>query len=198
MIIFKNILNQSPYIAFKEYYNLAVSSEQPSIEAMCISSFCAKNNFVNARFVNLKFIQRDKFIFFTNYDSPKSNEFDSHDQIAATFFWNKINVQIRILGNITKTGRDFNKNYFKTRALSKNALAISSKQSQKIKTYEDVKNNYNDVVNNNDLTKCPNYWGGFGFKPYYFEFWEGHQSRLNKRVKYNLSNKKWVKSFLQP
>ena len=44
----------------------------------------------------------------------------------------------------------------------------------------------------------PDYWGGFKFKPYYFEFWEGHKSRLNKREIFKLDNNDWTKYFLQP
>ena len=50
----------------------------------------------------------------------------------------------------------------------------------------------------NDLTICPEYWGGFLFKPYYFEFWKGHESRINKREIYKNENNKWIKSFLSP
>ena len=41
----------------------------------------------NLRFVNLKFIDNDKFIFFTNYNSPKSLAFETHNQISGLFFW---------------------------------------------------------------------------------------------------------------
>ena len=30
-------------------------------------------------------------------------------------------------------------------------------------------------------TARPDFWGGFSFVPYYFEFWQGHKNRLNKR-----------------
>ena len=53
-------------------------------------------------------------------------------------------------------------------------------------------------LENNDLTKCPDYWGGFSFIPFYFEFWEGHESRLNKRESYEYKNNEWAHGFLQP
>ena len=34
----------------------------------------------------LKIVEDKKFIFFTNYNSPKATQFESHEQIAATFF----------------------------------------------------------------------------------------------------------------
>ena len=41
-----------------------------NIEAMSIASY-NKENEVESRFVNCKFIDNDKFIFFSNYNSPK-------------------------------------------------------------------------------------------------------------------------------
>ena len=57
-------------------------------------------------------------------------------------------------------------------------------QSEVISSYEAVLKNYDETFKKSDLTLCPEYWGGFSFIPYYFEFWEGHESRLNKRLVY--------------
>jgi pyridoxine/pyridoxamine 5'-phosphate oxidase len=101
-------------------------------------------------------------------------------------------------GKINQTTRKFNSNYFAQRDEKKNALAISSKQSQVIGSYEDVVHRYNESIENNDLTKCPKYWGGFSFTPYYFEFWQGHDSRINKRDVYEFINNEWIHNHLQP
>ena len=85
---------------------------------------------------------------------------------------------------IKKTSNEFNQKYFFDRSEEKNALAISSNQSKQIDSYNQVKENYNKSLKTDDLKKCPEYWGGYSFTPYYFEFWEGHESRLNKREVY--------------
>jgi pyridoxine/pyridoxamine 5'-phosphate oxidase len=99
---------------------------------------------------------------------------------------------------IKKTPNEFNQEYFFGRSKEKNALAISSSQSKQIESYSQVKENYNKSLKNDDLEKCPDYWGGFSFIPYYFEFWEGHESRLNKREIFDKIDYAWEKSFLQP
>ena len=139
-----------------------------------------------------------EFIFFTNYDSCKSKDFNSHNQITALIFWNSINTQIRIKAKIKKTPIEFNKDYFKNRNPKKNALAISSNQSSPINSYEMVQNNYNNSLRLDNLKECPDSWGGFSFTPYYFEFWEGHESRLNKRDVYELNINEWKHYILQP
>lgn len=198
MIQFQNLNQETPYLLFKTKYDEALNKGQKSIEAISISSFERKINEVNARYVNLKFIKENEFIFFSNYDSPKASAFNSHNQIAALVYWSSINAQIRIKAKIKKTSNEYNQKYFFDRSEKKNALAISSNQSKPIESFSLVKKNYKQSLENDDLKKCPKYWGGYSFTPYYFEFWEGHQSRLNKRDIYEFNGKDWIHSILQP
>ena len=96
MIKFNNITQEPPYLIFKKKYDQALNLGQKNIEAISISSFSKEKNEVDSRFVNLKIIDHNRFIFFTNYDSPKSLAFESHDQISGIFFWTSTNTQIRL------------------------------------------------------------------------------------------------------
>ena len=198
MIQFNNLNQEIPYQLLKEKYDEAMNAGQKGIEAISIASYESKKNEVDSRYVNLKFISNDEFIFFSNYDSPKASAFNSHDQIAALLYWPRINVQIRMKAKIKKTSDEFNQKYFFDRSKEKNALAISSNQSKKIDSYSLVKENYNKSLKNDDLKKCPKYWGGYSFIPYYFEFWEGHESRINKREVFEIVNGSSKHSYLQP
>jgi pyridoxamine 5'-phosphate oxidase len=198
MVTFLNNNNEEPYKKFRKKYNDALLSNQEFIEAIAISSYSKKSQEVDSRFVNLKFVNSKEFIFFSNYDSPKSTQFNSHNQISAVIFWNKTNVQIRIKANIIKVATDYSSNYFKKRSIYKNALSISSNQSKEISSYEDVISNYQKALDEQKLNICPTYWGGYSFIPYYFEFWEGNDKRINKREAYSLHKNIWNKTFLQP
>ena len=198
MIQFNNLNQETPYQLLKEKYDEAVDAGQKGIEAISISSYNKEVNEVDSRYVNLKFISNDEFIFFSNYDSPKASSFISHDQIAVLVYWPSINVQIRMKAKIKRTTDEYNQNYFFNRSEEKNALAISSNQSKPIDSYSQVKENYNKSLKNDDLKKCPEFWGGYSFTPYYFEFWEGHDSRLNKREAYEKSDDSWKHLILQP
>jgi len=198
MIQFKNLNQEEPYLLFKSKYDEAYSAGQKVIEAISISTFENKTNEVDSRFVNLKFVSENEFIFFSNYKSPKANSFETHNQIAALIYWSSINVQIRMKAKIKKMSNDYNQRYFENRSKKKNALAISSNQSKPINSYKQVIENYNKSLNNDNLKKCPEYWGGYSFTPYYFEFWEGHESRLNKREIFEKIDGCWRHSFVQP
>lgn len=198
MINFINNNNETPYIKFREFYDIAFHKNQKSIEAVTISSYYRSKNEVDSRFVNLKIIDDEEFIFFTNYNSPKSHQFNEHNQISAIIFWDKINIQIRMKAKIKKKSVSYNKSYFSKRSINKNALAISSNQSEIIDSYEMVKQNYEKSLKSDNLKKCPDYWGGYSFIPYYFEFWEGKKFRLNKRNIYERKQDIWQHFLLQP
>ena len=198
MIEFKNLNQETPYLLFKEKYDEAFSAGQKNIEAISIASFNKEKNDVDSRFVNLKIIDHDNFIFFSNYNSPKSLAFKSHNQVSVNIYWPVINHQIRMKAKISKKDRSYNQAYFLKRSAEKNALAISSDQSKLISSYDLVVKNYNEVKKDMDLKECPEYWGGFVFKPYEIEFWEGNSFRLNKRNMYKLVDDTWHHNILQP
>jgi pyridoxamine 5'-phosphate oxidase len=198
MIKFKNLNQEKPYQFFKKKYDEALNANQESIEAISVSSFNKDTNEVDSRFVNLKFIKNDEFIFFSNYNSSKASDFISHSQIGALIYWPMINVQIRMKAKIKKTSNEFNQKYFFDRSEEKNALAISSNQSKKIGSFKQVKKNYNKSLKNDNLKKCPKYWGGYSFTPYEIEFWEGNKYRLNKRNLFCKDNAVWNHFILEP
>jgi pyridoxamine 5'-phosphate oxidase len=198
MIQFNNLNQEMPYLVFKEKYNESLNAKQKNIEAISISSYNREISEVDSRYVNLKLVTNDEFIFFSNYNSPKASSFNSNNQIAALLYWPSINVQIRMRAKIKKTSNEYNQKYFFDRSEEKNALAISSNQSKPIDSYSQVKENYNKSLKNDDLKKCPEFWGGYSFTPYYFEFWEGHESRLNKREVLEKNDDCWKHFILQP
>ena len=198
MIQFNNLNLEIPYQLLKKKYDEALNADQKGIEAISISSFNKEINEVDSRFVNLKFINNDEFIFFSNYNSPKASAFKSYSQIAALAYWSSIKVQIRMKAKIKRMPIEFNQEYFFNRSKEKNALAISSKQSEKVKSYEEVIKSYEITQKKANLSKCPEYWGGFSFTPYYIEFWEGHESRINKRLVYKKIDQEWEKETIQP
>jgi pyridoxine/pyridoxamine 5'-phosphate oxidase len=199
MIKIDDMSNTKPYKKFKSLYNKALAHNQESIEAIAISSFNKEDNQVQSRYVNLKYIIENNWVFFTNFNSTKAKSFSSHDQISALIYWGSVGVQIRMMAKISKTDASFSDEHFKGRDRAKNALAISSFQSAKIDSYNQVVKNFNKINNSRDtVLNRPSYWGGYSFTPFYFEFWESHESRLNKREVFENSKDVWHKFIIQP
>ena len=199
MIKFINLSSEKPYIHFQSLYQEALENDQRGIEAISVSSYSQEMNEVEARYVNLKYIVDNEWIFFSNYNSPKAQQFSAHNQVSVLIFWPSINTQIRMKALISKTPIEFSDEHFKGRSKEKNALAISSNQSEAIDSYDEVAKNFNQaLISITPNTVRPDYWGGFSFVPYYFEFWQGHKNRLNKRHVFEKQDNKWEERFLQP
>lgn len=186
------------FSTFKKYYSEAIENNQDNIEAIAISSLDKDKLLVNSRFVNIKYITDDELIFFTNFLSPKANEFSTHNQVSCIFFWSKTNVQIRIQGIIRKCSDSFSDLHFKNRSIEKNALAIFSNQSAEIESYSAFKKSYINFLQNENCKKRPKYWGGYRIKPYMFEFWRGDLNRINKRKVYEYDGSEWTNKLLSP
>ena len=136
---------------------------------------------------------------FSNYNSPKAHQFESHNQVSILIYWASINTQIRMKAKIFKTSSEFSDEHFHTRTKEKNALAISSNQSHVIDSFDNVAKNFNETLElMTNETSRPNFWGGYFFIPYYFEFWQGHENRLNKRHVFEQEDNEWSERFLQP
>ena len=87
MINFININNDEPYLKLKNFYDQAIGAKQQNIEAISVSSYSRDLQEVSSRFVNLKLIDNNKFIFFSNYNSPKSKDFLEHKQVSILIFY---------------------------------------------------------------------------------------------------------------
>ena len=198
MFEIQEINNSKPYSIFQNYYDLAIKHNQGAIEAIAIASLNKNTLEVESRFVNLKYIIDDNWIFFSNYNSNKATNFKTHNQISALMYWNTINTQIRIKAKVYRCDENFSDQHFKNRSRDKNALAISSDQSKKIDSYDSIKKKYNKKFESSSNLTRPNYWGGYRFIPYYFEFWEGNNSRINKRVAFEKNKMKWNTFILEP
>ena len=198
MIEFNNPIKNEPYLTFRELYLKALKFKDPCMDVVGISSYDTNKDQVDSRYVNLKYIDCDNWIFFSNYESSKATQFSTNNNISALMYWSSINVQIRMKAKIYKTSKAISDSHFSNRSNKKNALAISSSQSRKINSYEDNLTNFNKVLDTADLLQRPDNWGGYCFIPNYFEFWEGHDSRVNKRQVYELNQKIWNHYMLQP
>jgi pyridoxamine 5'-phosphate oxidase len=199
MIELINLPFEAPYKKFEALYHQALKQNQRGVEAISISSYDCSSCEVESRLVNLKYIQGNEWIFFSNYSSPKASQFKSHDQISALIYWPAINTQIRLKAKIQKTSPEFSDLHFKSRSKEKNALAISSAQSKPVDSFETVQQDFQSTLESMTADQeRPEHWGGYSFTPSYFEFWEGHENRLNKRQVFSIQEGSWVEQLLQP
>jgi pyridoxamine 5'-phosphate oxidase len=139
----------------------------------------------NVRMVLLKEIEDDAFIFYTNYDSKKSEELAASGQAAFVIHWKSLRRQIRVRGHITREDGPQADEYYASRSLKSRIGAWASKQSQPLESrgalIKEVARLTPKLGLNPDR---PPFWGGFRINPVEIEFWADGQFRLHDRFRW--------------
>jgi pyridoxamine 5'-phosphate oxidase len=188
-----------PLNQFKRWFDEAVQSSQPDVEAMTLST-ATPDGRVAARIVLLKGCDERGFVFFTNYESRKSREMMINPRVALTFYWHTLHRQVRIEGVVEKVTPEESEEYFQTRPRGSQIGAWASPQSEEIANRAGLEQRVNETEARfkDQPINCPPFWGGFRVKPERIEFWQGRESRLHDRILYALLDNEWRISRLAP
>ncbi|MAW08121.1 MAG: pyridoxamine 5'-phosphate oxidase [Halobacteriovoraceae bacterium] len=191
---------KNPKIKVKEWLDRAQKEVSGNWNAMCLSTV-DKDNYPDSRMVLFKqFSNEDNIIFFTNYTSKKGKDIENNEAVSAVFFWDSLDLQLRVRGTVKLTSREVSKKYFNSRPFESRVAAILSDQSNVINSYDELHDQYeklNSELAEKDLS-CPEHWGGVEIIPFRIEFWHGHKNRLHRREVYELLNGEWEECLLSP
>ncbi|MFN8315358.1 MAG: pyridoxamine 5'-phosphate oxidase [Chitinophagales bacterium] len=189
-------VKHNPFDQFKNWFVDTKNSEILEANAMTLAT-ASKDGKPSARIVLLKEVTETGFVFFTNYNSQKGKDLAENPQAEILFFWDALERQVRIGGNVKKISQDESRAYFDTRPPESRAGAIASPQSQKIESRAVIEEKIKTVLAENKLD-MPENWGGYILEPNYFEFWQGRHSRLHDRIIYELLEGNWKIGRLAP
>lgn len=154
----------------------------------------------SARMVLLKGYDQTGFTFFTNYQSRKSNELDSNPHAALVFHWNVLQRQIRIEGVVKRISTEDSASYFKTRPHGSRIAAWSSRQSEVLRSRQELERAYEAKLAEfaDEEVPLPGFWGGYFLAPSSIEFWQGRANRLHDRLRFRRVESRWVSEWLYP
>jgi pyridoxamine 5'-phosphate oxidase len=139
----------------------------------------------NVRMVLLKEIEADAFVFYTNYDSKKSEELTASGQAAFVIHWKSLRRQIRVRGHITREDGPQADAYYASRSLKSRIGAWASKQSQPLESRGALIKEVARITPKLGLNPDrPPFWGGFRINPVEIEFWADGQFRLHDRFRW--------------
>lgn len=117
-----------------------------------------------------------------------------------TFWWESTQKQIRVQGDAFKISNTEATRYFHERTRDSKIISMISEQGMDIENIDVLKKKFTETeitYKNKDISK-PENWGGFAILPIRIEFMEFEKSRFHKRTLFQLEEKKWTKSILQP
>ena len=192
---------EDPIQLFHEWMEEAKKTEPNDPNAVSLAT-SNKNNIPSVRMVLLKDFNKDGFVFYTNLNSQKGKELKQNPHAAMCFHWKSLLRQIRIVGKISLVANEVADEYYSSRAYESRIGAWASKQSEELKTrdqliksIEDYKKKFNDEKN----VPRPNNWSGWNLSPESIEFWLDGDNRIHERLKYTKKNSdQWSKSLLSP
>ena len=199
MYLTEENINKNPFKQFEIWFEEAKKIGLKDPNAMNVAS-ATKSGIPSSRMVLLKAYSEEGFIFYTNYTSRKSGEILDNPIVALNFFWDALERQIRVEGEIKKVGKEVSDAYFNSRSRLSQLGAHASNQSQIIENYEELTdklNSFDEKYKDKDIPR-PDHWGGFIVIPSTIEFWQGHDGRLHDRLKFEKENTNWVLKRLSP
>ena len=151
--------------------------------------------------VLLKELNQKGFVFYTNLNSPKSNDLKKNPKAEMCFYWKSLQRQIRIFGSIAQVSDAEADAYFSSRpyesrigAWASDKSKIMNNRNELEKKIEYFKKKYKDE---NNLPR-PKHWSGWCLSPSSIEFWLGDNYRIHERLRYIKISEKWKKEILYP
>ncbi|XP_029383797.1 pyridoxine-5'-phosphate oxidase [Echeneis naucrates] len=178
------LVSLDPIKQFGNWFDEATKCpEIGEANAMCIAT-ATKDGRPSARMVLLKGYSNEGFRFFTNYESRKGSELGSNPYACLVFYWEPLNRQIRIEGNVERIPHQTSCEYFQSRPKSSQIGAVVSRQSTPVpnRDYLRQKNAELEEKYKEADVPMPDYWGGYIVRPYLIEFWQGQTNRLHDRI----------------
>lgn len=170
-----------PFAIARAWLREAEASEPNDPNAVALSTVDAQG-LPNARMVLLKEIEKDAFVFYTNYESAKAREIEQAGAAAFVMHWKSLRRQIRVRGHVTREEGAQADAYYASRSLKSRLGAWASRQSQPLESRSSLMAEVAKVTAKHGTAPTrPPFWGGFRIAPVEIEFWADGEFRLHDR-----------------
>tara|TARA_Y100001970_G_scaffold111796_1_gene139516 strand:- start:2445 stop:3077 length:633 start_codon:yes stop_codon:yes gene_type:complete len=191
---------ENPINLFKKWFDKAKESEINDPNALALAT-SDKSGQPSVRMVLLKGLSDKGFVFYTNFESKKSDDLKKNKKASMCFHWKSLRRQVRILGSVEQVSDKDADEYYKSRPYKNKIGAWASSQSRVLdkrenflKTIEEFKNKFPEGNN----VPRPSYWSGWRVIPNEIEFWLDVEGRVHERLNYKNKNGKWLRELLFP
>jgi len=190
----------NPFQLFHDWYREEQKQSGTSAVSACCLSTTGLDNYPSARFVSVKGFADEAFIVTGPLTSRKGLEIMQSNKVAITFWWTATQRQVRIQGNATKITDRQADTYFTERDAEAQIVSLISEQGKPLQNMDLLKKKFGDakLFFSGKRIPRPGNWGGYAIHPVRIEFMEFKKSRFHERSLYQLVNRQWAVTQIQP
>lgn len=196
---FLESIGADPLAALASWLDDAVAAGAPQPDAMALATADAAGR-PSARMVLLKGCDRRGLVFFTSRDSRKGAELAENPRAALVLWWQPLHRQVRVEGAVEPLDEAASFAYFRTRPRASRLAAWASPQSRPVADRATLEDRYAEVEARfpGDDVPLPPFWGGYRVVPDVIELWQGRESRLHDRARFERDGDGWSRTRLGP
>lgn len=188
-----------PFALFETWFAAARTTEPDDPTAMALAT-SSPDGRPSVRMVLLKAFDPRGFVFYTNLDSPKSEDLRANPRAALCLHWAKLEQQVRIDGRTEPVSDAEADAYFATRPRLSQLGAWASRQSQPMKDRFELEQAVATTALRFHIGTVPRppRWSGFRLVPERMEFWHQRPFRHHDRQVFIRENDGWRHQWLFP